>query len=187
MSFKGLTLGVPREVMHGERRVAVSPVTARKMIEAGARVLVETGAGLGSHFPDDEYRAAGAEVLGGVEDLFARSQVILKVKELQYREGLGKHEVDMMRPGQYVIAFLHPAAPDNHQLIERIAANESVTAGQESVSLRFCVANALARVKYPAGPDILDLEIKASWENGIITLSPRVVKRRQLPSSFDEL
>ena len=133
MSFKGLTLGVPREVMHGERRVAVSPVTACKMIEAGARVLVETGAGLGSHFPDDEYRAAGAEVLGGVEDLFARSQVILKVKELQYREGLGKHEVDMMRPGQYVIAFLHPAAPDNHQLIERIAARGVISFSLDSI------------------------------------------------------
>ncbi len=67
------------------------------------------------------------------------------------------------------------------------AANESVTVGPDSVSLRFCVSNALARVKYPAGPDILDLDIKVSWENGIIALSPRVVKRRQMPSSFNEL
>ncbi len=67
------------------------------------------------------------------------------------------------------------------------AHNESVTVGPDSVSLRFCVANALARVKYPEGPDILDLVIKVSWESGIIALSPRVVKRRQTPASFNEL
>jgi hypothetical protein len=68
-----------------------------------------------------------------------------------------------------------------------IAANESVLSGPESVSLRFCVSNALARVKYAAGPDILDLHIKVNWSNGVIVLSPRVVQRRQIPSSFNEL
>jgi serine/threonine protein kinase len=68
-----------------------------------------------------------------------------------------------------------------------LAANESVLTGPESVSLRFCVANALARVKYPSGPDILDLEIKVHWANGLIALSPRVVRRRQLPANFNEL
>ncbi|MBA2539002.1 MAG: protein kinase [Deltaproteobacteria bacterium] len=68
-----------------------------------------------------------------------------------------------------------------------LAGSENVTVGPDSVSLRFCVSNALARVKYPSGPDILDLEIKVHWANGLIALSPRVVKRRQLPTSLQEL
>jgi len=67
------------------------------------------------------------------------------------------------------------------------AANDSVLVGPESVSLRFCVSNALARVTYPSGPDILDLQIKVSWSNGIIALSPRVVQRRQTPTTMGEL
>jgi serine/threonine protein kinase len=64
---------------------------------------------------------------------------------------------------------------------------ESVLVGPESVSLRFCVSNALARVKYPAGPDILELEVKVQWAKGLINLAPRVVKRRQTPNSLQEL
>jgi hypothetical protein len=62
-----------------------------------------------------------------------------------------------------------------------------VLVGPESVSLRFCVSNALARVKYPPGPDILELEVKVQWQKGLINLAPRVVKRRQTPNSFQEL
>ncbi len=133
MSLAGLILAVPREVMHGERRVAASPATAGSMIEAGGHVLIEAGAGTGSHFTDEEYRAAGAEVVDSVEELFARSQVILKVKEPQYREGLGMHEADMMRPAQYLIAFLHPASPDNHTLIEKLAARGVIAFSLDSI------------------------------------------------------
>ncbi len=121
MNFHGLTFGVPREVMHGERRVAATPVTVKRMRAEGAHVLVEAGAGAGSFHADDEYRAAGAEICPDIEDLFARSDVILKVKELQPRDDLGKHEIDMMRAGQYIVTFLHPAAPDNHAMIRKLA------------------------------------------------------------------
>ncbi len=67
------------------------------------------------------------------------------------------------------------------------AASESVLSGPDSVSLKFCVSNALARVAYPMGPDILDLHIKVVWSSGIIALTPRVVQRRQTPTTFDEL
>lgn len=122
MSLQGLTIGVPKEVMLGERRVAATPATVKKMRDAGARILIETGAGAGSHFPDEEYKAAGAELIDNIEELFASADLILKVKELQFRQTLNKHEVDMMRAGQFIVTFLHPAAPDNHDLIRRLAA-----------------------------------------------------------------
>ncbi len=133
MSFQGLTFGVVREVMHGEGRVAATPSTVKKTVAAGGHVLVEAGAGVESHFLDDEYKAAGAEVLADVEALFARSDVILKVKEPQYRQELHKHEVDLMRQGQHLIAFLHPASPANHEMIRNLAARGVIAFTLDSV------------------------------------------------------
>ncbi|GAG03516.1 unnamed protein product [marine sediment metagenome] len=122
MSFRGLTLGIPKEILAGERRVATTPELVRKMVSEGATVVVETGAGEGSFFSDDEYRAAGAELLAGAEEVFAKSNLILKVKEPRFSDKTGKHEVDMMKEEQYLIAFLHPASPANHQMVRKLAA-----------------------------------------------------------------
>lgn len=133
MSFQGLTFGVVREVMQGERRVAATPATVKKMVSAGGHVLIEAGAGVGSHFSDAEYEAAGAKVFADVEALFAQADVILKVKEPQPRPSHQKHEVDMMRAGQCLVTFLHPAAPDNHGLIRNLAARGVVSFTLDSV------------------------------------------------------
>ena len=121
MKFEGLTIGIPREIMKGERRVAAIPDTVRKMMAEGATVLVEEGAGSGSYFSDEDYRAAGASLLGDVEELFRKSDIIIKVKEPLFNEDKGKHEVAMMKEGQCIISFLHPAAPPNHQMIKDLA------------------------------------------------------------------
>jgi H+-translocating NAD(P) transhydrogenase subunit alpha len=122
MSFQGLTIGVPKEVMQGERRVAATPATVKKMREAGGRVLIEAGAGIGSHFSDEEYKAAGAELVAKIDELIPRADLIIKVKEPQFRSALGKHEIDMMKSGQCIVTFLHPANPDNHDMIRKLAA-----------------------------------------------------------------
>jgi len=122
MQFEGLVVGVPTEIMKGERRVAAMPDTVKKMTAEGAKVLVQKGAGEGSYFHDDEYRAAGAEIIDKAEDLFAKADIILKVKEPIYSEASGKHEVDMMHKGQCIITFIHPAAPANHQMVRDMAA-----------------------------------------------------------------
>jgi H+-translocating NAD(P) transhydrogenase subunit alpha len=59
MKYQGLTIGVPREIMTGERRVAMTPETAAKFIQAGARVLVEAGAGRGAFYTDEAYAKRG--------------------------------------------------------------------------------------------------------------------------------
>jgi NAD(P) transhydrogenase subunit alpha len=121
MKFKGLTIGIPKEIMKGERRVAAIPDTVRKMVAEGAAVIVEEGAGSGSYFSDEDYEAAGATLFGDVETLFRESDIILKVKEPLFNEDKGKHEVEMMKEGQCIISFLHPAAPPNHQMIKDLA------------------------------------------------------------------
>lgn len=61
--FEGLTFGVPKEIMGGERRVAAIPNTVKKLTEGGARVLLEKEAGIGSYFSDEEYKKVGATII----------------------------------------------------------------------------------------------------------------------------
>lgn len=128
-----MVIGIPREIMRGERRVAATPDTVKKMVAGGAEVLVEAGAGDGSFLADDEYRAAGAQVVADVAELFARSDLILKVKEPQFHEAKGAHEVEMMRSGQFLVAFLHPASPPNHDMVKALAAKGVVALTLDSV------------------------------------------------------
>ncbi len=118
--FKGLSLGIPKDIMQGERRVSATPDTVKKFIEIGAEVLVEKSAGEGSYFSDEEYKVAGAVILDDVQALYDRSDIILKVKEPLFNENIGKHEIDMMHEGQVLITFLHPAAPANHDMVKKL-------------------------------------------------------------------
>ncbi len=122
MKFKGLAIGVPTEIMKGERRVAATPETVKNMVQEGAKVLVEKGAGEGAYFSDEEYKKAGAEILADAEKVYARSDIILKVKEPLFNDAKKKHEVEMMKKGQYLITFLHPASPANHKMVKDLAA-----------------------------------------------------------------
>ncbi len=120
MKYAGLTVGVPKEILAGERRVSATPETVSQFVKAGAKVLVETGAGLGAFFSDEAYQEAGA-TLCSVKEVFAGADLILKVKEPQFNEELGVHEVDLMRAGQVLVTFLHPASPGNHKMIQDLA------------------------------------------------------------------
>ncbi len=123
MQFSDLTIGVPKEILKGEKRVAVTPETAKKLIEAGAEVLVETGAGEKAFFSDGDYEKAGAEIVGGPEKVYTNADVILKVKEPQFNEDLDEHEADMLARDSILISFLHPANSSNHKMVRKLAEN----------------------------------------------------------------
>lgn len=116
-----MIIGIPKEIMHGEDRVAVTPETVRKYILDGHKIIVEKGAGAGAHFTDEEYIAAGAIIEEDVKKLFNDAALILKVKEPQFNKKENLHEVDMMKKGQYLITFIHPASPVNHQMVNAMA------------------------------------------------------------------
>lgn len=119
--FRGLIIGVPKEIMKGEKRVAATPETVEKMVQNGATVLVERGAGVNALMEDADYEKVGAKLVDKVEELFNQSDIILKVKEPVFNSEVGKHEVDMLKKGQVLITFLHPAAPKNHEMIKSLA------------------------------------------------------------------
>lgn len=117
-----MIIGIPKEIMPGERRVAATPETVGKLVKDGFSVLVETAAGEGAFHADDAYAAAGATVIDDCGDVFARADLVLKVKEPQFNERKNLHEVDMMRSGQCLVTFLHPAATANHEMVRNLAA-----------------------------------------------------------------
>lgn len=99
-----MVIGVPREIKTDEYRVGLLPVGVRVLTQDGHTILVERGAGEGSGFSDEDYRTAGAVLVGQAEEVYARAQMIVKVKEPQ------ASEISLLREGQIVFAFFHFAA-----------------------------------------------------------------------------
>ena len=112
-----LTIGVPREVFPGEKRVATVPDVVEKLIKLGFNVAVETGAGDAANFSDDVYRAAGAQVVDSAASLWAASDIVFKVR------GPNADEVGMMRDGGTLISFIWPA--QNPELLKQLAAKKA--------------------------------------------------------------
>jgi len=110
-----MIIAVPREIKTREYRVGMTPAGARTLVEDGHRVLVETGAGLGSGIEDAAYLAAGAEVLGSAAEVYARGELVVKVKEPL------PGECDLLRPGQILFTYLHlaPARELTRALLQR--------------------------------------------------------------------
>jgi len=120
-------IGIPKEILAEEKRVAAIPRTVGKYIDLGFDVAIESSAGEGIFISDDEYEFAGAKLFPDVESLFAESDVILKVNPPVFNERLEKHEVNMLRNESILITFLHPAAPENHDVIKRLR-DKNITA-----------------------------------------------------------
>jgi alanine dehydrogenase len=98
------TVGVPREVKEGEHRVAITPDGVSELRAHGVDVLVEAGAGADSSILDPDYASAGAEIVTSAEDVWARADIVMKVKEPQ------AEEFKRLRPGLVLFTYLHLAA-----------------------------------------------------------------------------
>ena len=109
-----MLLGVPREIKDNEFRVGMTPAAVYELTHHGHPVMVEKDAGLGSGLSDEEYRQAGATIVETADTIFARADMIVKVKEPQ------ANERKMLRPGQILFTYLH-LAPDLPQTQDLIA------------------------------------------------------------------
>src|SRR5690349_25099737 len=98
-----MKVGVVKEIKPDEYRVALTPAGARELVLKGHEVLVETGAGDGSSFPDGDYERAGAEIVS-VDDAWGRAELLLKVKEPIAAE------YPRLREGLVLFTYLHIAA-----------------------------------------------------------------------------
>jgi NAD(P) transhydrogenase subunit alpha len=126
-----MKIGVPREIVPSERRVALTPDAAASLVKIGLTVLVETGAGGGAFFSDAAYEKAGAAIAADAPALYGQADVVLKVQKPEENSALGRHEVDLMREGAVLVAFLNAlTSPD---LVRRLAARKITSLAMEAV------------------------------------------------------
>ncbi|MEI9892948.1 MAG: Re/Si-specific NAD(P)(+) transhydrogenase subunit alpha [Chthoniobacter sp.] len=114
-----MKVGIAREIRPGERRVAATPDTTRRLVKLGFEVCIEAGAGGGASFPDADYRAAGAKIVDKAE-LWGASGILLKVHPPEMDAAAQKHEADLLPAVAVLISFLWPAK--NQELVERLRA-----------------------------------------------------------------
>ena len=117
-----MIIGIPKEIMHDEARVAATPETVGKFVNDGFDILVERSAGNGALYHDEDYIKAGVLIIDDPQEIYDRAEIILKVKEPLFNEQKDMHEVEMMHKGQYLITFIHPASPVNHEMVKQLTA-----------------------------------------------------------------
>jgi alanine dehydrogenase len=122
-----MKVGVPKEVKNHEYRVALTPVGAHELTEHGHEVFVQTGAGLGSQIPDDEYVAAGATMIDDADDVWGTADLVLKVKEPI------TEEYHRLRDGLTLFTYLHLAA--DKPLTEELVNSKTTAIAYETVQL----------------------------------------------------
>ena len=101
-----MRIGIPREVKDNEYRVAMTPSGVHELVAAGHTVALEADAGIGSSIPDDDFVAAGAQILPTADDVWAFADLVCKVKEPVAQE------YHRMRKGQVLFTYLHLAASE---------------------------------------------------------------------------
>ena len=122
-----MIVGVPKEIKTAENRVALVPAGAESLTSDGHAVLVEQGAGLGSGFTDDAYRAVGAEIAPSADAVWAKAEMIMKVKEPI------EPEWPRIRKGQVVFTYFHFAASE--PLTRAIIKSGAIAIAYETVQL----------------------------------------------------
>ena len=152
-----MRVGVPKEIKVHEYRVGLTPAAVAELTARGHQVVVETGAGGGIDFSDEDYLAAGATVLAGPEAVFAAADMIVKVKEPQL------HECAWLRPDQTLFTYLHLAAdkPQAEALMASGAtciAYETVTDRQGGLPLLRPMSEVAGRMSVQVGAHYLEKE-----------------------------
>ncbi len=149
-----MLIGVPREIKDAERRVGLTPNSARELVAHGHEVLVETGAGAGILKSDDDYAAAGARVVS-VDEVWSDAELVVKVKEPQAEERA------RLRADQALFAYLH-LAPDPDQTADLMAsgatciAYETVTDDRGGLPLLSPMSQVAGRMAIQAGAHSLE-------------------------------
>ena len=159
-----MRIGVPKEIKVHEYRVGLVPAAVRELVEAGHEVLVETKAAGGIGFTDADYERVGARIAATAEDVFARSDMIIKVKEPQ------PQECARLKTGQVLFTYLHLAADraQTEALIRSGAtciAYETVTAPDGSLPLLTPMSEVAGRMSVQVGACNLQ---KAAGGRGVL-------------------
>lgn len=159
-----MLIGVPKEIKNHEYRIGLTPAGVREMVHHGHQVIVQRDGGAAIGFTNEQYEQAGASLVDTPEEIFARADMIIKVKEPQ------PNECKMLRPGQLLFTYLH-LAPDPEQtrlLVESGAtciAYETVTDDRGGLPLLAPMSEVAGRMSVQAGAHHLE---KAQAGSGVL-------------------
>jgi len=126
-----IRIGVPKEIQPGERRVAATPQTVLRLRKLGFEVAIETGAGREIDCFDSTYKEAGALIIDDAKQLWALSDVVIKVRPPEQNTILGVHEADLLREGGWLVGFVW--AGQNKELLQRLAARRATVFAMDSI------------------------------------------------------
>jgi alanine dehydrogenase len=154
-----MIIGVPKEIKSNENRVALTPAGVMEMERRGHQVYVQSGAGVGSGFEDDEYRANGAEILKTADEVWAIADMIMKVKEPI------QEEYSRCRPGQLVFTYFHFASSEEltHAMIKSGAiclAYETVETKDRQLPLLIPMSEVAGRMAVQQGAKYLEKPVR---------------------------
>lgn len=121
-----MRFSIPKETLYEEKRVALAPAGVDALVRAGHTVYIESGAGEGSHFSDEEYRKTGAQIVYSAEEAYLRAEVIVKVAPLQ------EFEADMLQENQTLFSFLHLAVTKK-KIIDQLLKKKITAIGYELI------------------------------------------------------
>jgi alanine dehydrogenase len=152
-----MRIGVPKEIKNHEYRVGLTPPSVSELVSAGHELIVETGAGLGIDFEDQDYVDAGARIVGSADEVFAQAEMIVKVKEPQ------PIEIARLRPHHLLFTYLHLAAdkPQAEGLMASGAtciAYETVTSPRGGLPLLKPMSEVAGRMSVQVGAHYLEKE-----------------------------
>ncbi len=159
-----MLIGVPKEIKNHEYRVGMTPLSVREAVRHGHKVWVQAGAGLGIGASDEEYKTAGAQIIPTAKEIFAKADMIVKVKEPQAVER------KMLREGQILYTYLH-LAPDPEQTKDLVKsgavciAYETVTNSRGGLPLLAPMSQVAGRMSIQSGAHCLE---KAQGGSGIL-------------------
>ncbi len=150
-----MIIGVPKEIKNHEYRVGMVPASVRELVNHGHQVFVETNAGMGIGFTNEDYMLAGAEILATAAEVFATAEMIIKVKEPQAVERA------MLREDQILFTYLHlaPDLPQTEDLVKSKAiciAYETVTDSRGGLPLLAPMSEVAGRMSIQAGAQALE-------------------------------
>lgn len=159
-----MLIGVPKEIKNHEYRVGMTPLSVREAVRHGHKLWVQSGAGLGIGATDENYKKAGAQIIPNAEEIFAKADMIVKVKEPQAVER------KMLRDGQILYTYLH-LAPDPEQTKDLVKsgavciAYETVTNSRGGLPLLAPMSQVAGRMSIQSGAHCLE---KAQGGSGIL-------------------
>ena len=159
-----MLIGVPKEIKNHEYRIGLTPAGVKELVQHDHQVLVQRNGGTAIGFDDEQYRQAGAEIVDEAAEIFARAEMIIKVKEPQ------PQECRMLRPDQTLFTYLH-LAPDPEQTELLLAsgatciAYETVTSNGHGLPLLAPMSEVAGRMSVQAGAHNLE---KAQGGNGML-------------------